>query len=88
MTAFYIFSSFTCEKSTAVLLKKREFPKEDPDLSRQAKYAVLLQSKCYYLGAVPCSFAPSLLAECFLLGKPMRMLPFFKMRGSPQSSGH
>lgn len=62
MTAFYIFSPFTCEKSTAVLLKKkREFPKDDPNLARHAKYSVLLQSKCYYLGTVPCSSAPSLL---------------------------
>lgn len=43
------------------MLKKREFPKDDPNLARHAKYAVLLQSKCYYLGTVPCSSAPSLL---------------------------
>lgn len=42
-------------------VKKKEFPKEFPDLSRQAKCAMLLQSKCYYLGTVPRPSFPSLL---------------------------
>lgn len=80
MTALYIFSSFTREKSTAVLLKKGEFPKDGPNLARPAKYVVLLQSKCYYLGTVP---SPLLLlpfseaGRLFFAGKVNENVVFF-----------
>lgn len=37
------------------LVKQKEFPKKVPDLSRQAKSAMLWQSKCDYLGTAPCT---------------------------------
>lgn len=72
-------------KSPPQSRKKERIPKSGPYICLAIAIKVLLS---WHSRMSLSPFHSPKQAQCLLLGKSRRMLSFFKMRGSPRSSGH